>query len=889
MLNTLAGPAECAIWCCRAPNVKLGADPASLGRPVGATLWITEATNPDKLAAIGCVGELLVEGPTLAREYLNDPKKTAAAFIENPKWSIDGSGKHRRIYRTGDLVRYGPAGELLFVGRRDTQTKIHGQRIELGEIEHHLVKCGPSTWFPIVDILRFPDGERDITLAAFIHIRDEPPASKASDEALLQMNETMYEDFNKLRKDLEQSLPSHMVPRAFIPVLNLPLTAGGKVDRKALRAIGEQLDEQQLLPYLLSGQSDIRVPTNDMERKLQILWSQVLRLSTENIGLDSNFLRLGGDSVGAMRLSAAAREADLLLSIKSIFTSPKLEDMSKVTTQILPNSGKQKTYMPFSTLGLRDVPNFLETIIRPRISDRTDNIEDVLEASSYQQWTQGCGQLKTRGYNNYFILHIRGPLDTNTLQAACRKLLERHPVLRTAFVPYREKLFQVVLKRQAADIEHHNLADTEGVPQSLIDHDLQRPVVFGEPIIRFLLSNQGQDGYRLMIRISHSLYDGISLPIIVRDLKAAYFGEELSSSFPYHQFVSGISQTMKISEAENFWQLQLEGSTMTRFVNHRGPTYSNPVNKSIKRTVAAPNTENSGITFASIVKAAWSLVLAKLSGTSDVTFGQITTGRSAPIQGIDEIVGPCMNLVPVRVKVDAASTLSQLLQHVQTQHLDMLPYENLGMQHIIEKCTTWPKWTRYSSILQHTNFNVGMDALDMWGDIEMRLGNFTPEHDVSDVWIWTGPSGDNYSVDFTYSSNTMSDTVAKEMLDLLCANILKLSNTPGASLEPFLSKMEPQLPLPMARKSSAVEVAPIGSVEKQAVVEKIWAGIYGGDADVLPANVTDTTPFFDIRGDILAAGQLSMEFGKQGHRISPEEVIDHPTMQLQAALLSLRV
>ncbi|KAG4441112.1 hypothetical protein IFR05_003402 [Cadophora sp. M221] len=494
------------------------------------------------------------------------------------------------------------------------------------------------------------------------------------------------------------------------------------------------------------------------------------------------------------------------------------------------------------------------------------------------------------GITNYFVFKIRGPLDLDKLRSACRKLLEHHTILRTVFVPHKDKLFHVVMKRVPPEFDVNERESSKEVQSAVIDRDMERSVNFGDPIIQFLLVDQGREGHKLLMRISHSLYDGISLPIIVRDLKAAYCGHEFSISSPYYQFVSAF-QTSQILEAESFWRLHLEGAAMNRIVDHKGPSCRNSINRSLKRILVAPETRKTGITFASLVKTAWSLVLAEFASTTDVTFGQITTGRSAPTQGIDEIVGPCMNLVPVRVKLDSAATFSELLRHVQDQHLDMLPHENLGLHHIIEKCTSWPKWTRFSSILQHTNFNVDMNSLDMWGDVEMRLGNFTPDHDVSDVWIWTGPVGDNSYVDFTYSSNTLPVNMADEIFDLLCENINKLSDSPDTVLDSPLTRIQARLSLPLPEKISPPSDALSPSPELLAVVRTTWSN-YQGELYHYHRHQkywTDNTPFFSLRGDLLAAAQISRDFEKQGFRVSPEEVIDNPTVFSQATLLSLRI
>ncbi|KAF8860374.1 hypothetical protein BDZ45DRAFT_800950 [Acephala macrosclerotiorum] len=884
------GPAETAIWCACAPGLNPTADPACFGKPVGASLWIVDANDPDKLAPIGTVGELVVEGPTLAREYLNDTKKTAAAFIQNPKWSAERSGKTRRMYRTGDLVRYGPSGNLLFVGRRDLQTKIHGQRIEILEIEHQFMRLSPPDWFPTVDILRFTEARRDIALCAFVHIRngDHGPAT----ENILPMTDELSEKLSLLRSQMEQLLPSHMIPIVYIPFRDVPLTAGGKIDRGTLRHLGEALTEQQLLPYMLSNQA-LRLPSTDIERRLQTLWARVLNISAAAIGADSNFLRMGGDSVASMKLSAAAREMGLVLTMKTVFTSPRLDDMSRAV-QVISAHSEIKPYTNFSTLSTHDVPKFIQDVIRPNIASKKGDIEDILSGTDYQRWTLGCGQLKTRGYNNYFIFYLKGNVDVSRLQTACQNLVDRHPVLRTVFVAHKDELYQVVLKHVVPEFACQAYDDSD-LPISIVERDMVRAAELGSLSVRFLLVDEGLEGHRLFMRASHSQYDGISLPIIVRDLKAAYLGQPLESSLPYHRFIAGTRQTMRKSQAEKFWLGHLEGSAMTHVVDHQKPTFANVVNKSLKRTLPIPHTSKNGITFATIVKAAWSLVLSHLSANADVVFGQITTGRNAPIRGIDEIVGPCMNLVPVRVKLDSIATYLDLLQQVQTQHLDMLPYESLGLQHIIDKCSSWPKWTRFSSILQHTNFNVGMDATDMWGDLEMHLGNFTPSHDVSDIWIWTGPTEDGFYVDFTYSEATLPQSLAEEMADMLCAHIKKISENAMSPIASVLAKLEPKLPVSVdyidENESVMNDATTSDDAEKaKEVVLQAWKSVLGDDIDdSLPHEVTDHSPFYELRGDLLAAAQLSMAFAKRGYEISPEEIITHPTIHRQSALISLKM
>ena len=185
---SLYGPCECT------PNSTVNSRPGSpeeathMGKGVGLNTWIVDADDHDSLVQrIGAVGELLLEGPLIGCGYLNEPEKTAAAFIEDPAWLVQGGpseqpGRRGRLYKTGDLVRYSKDGSLSFVGRKDEQVKIRGQRLELGEIEH--VLRGHSRVKDAVAVLKH-ENQQEPWIAGFVTIRDgwHEPVGAVSGEA----------------------------------------------------------------------------------------------------------------------------------------------------------------------------------------------------------------------------------------------------------------------------------------------------------------------------------------------------------------------------------------------------------------------------------------------------------------------------------------------------------------------------------------------------------------------------------------------------------------------------------------------------------------------------------------------------------------------------------
>ncbi|KAJ2966099.1 hypothetical protein NUW58_g10747 [Xylaria curta] len=158
------GPAECTPMSTLNNHAITPGISVSIGKGIGAVTWVVDPNDHTKLVPRGATGELLLEGPILAREYLNVPEKTAAAFINDPPWLLQGtgswSGRRGRLYKTGDLVSYGADGNLNFIGRKDAQVKIHGQRLEPGEVEYHLRQCMPVDDHFIVDVIEL-GGEKD--------------------------------------------------------------------------------------------------------------------------------------------------------------------------------------------------------------------------------------------------------------------------------------------------------------------------------------------------------------------------------------------------------------------------------------------------------------------------------------------------------------------------------------------------------------------------------------------------------------------------------------------------------------------------------------------------------------------------------------------------------
>lgn len=262
--------------------------------------------NHDKLVPVGTVGELVIEGFTVARGYLNDEVKTAKSFIKNPGWATMLSTEYEsfqteRMYKTGDLVRYNSDGSLNCIGRKDTQIKLNGQRIELGEIEFHVKDKFQDGIQSAVELVAPASRSGAKALAVFFSLDDAAkgasdsiqPVSNdlpAADELLLPMDENLRDMCKAMENGLAGVLPTYMIPSIFFPLTNMPFTSAGKLDRNRLRNLVQNLSKDAVAPYRLNMAVNKRKPTTEAEKKLQKLVASVLNLKESSVGADDNFI-----------------------------------------------------------------------------------------------------------------------------------------------------------------------------------------------------------------------------------------------------------------------------------------------------------------------------------------------------------------------------------------------------------------------------------------------------------------------------------------------------------------------------------------------------------------------------------------------------------------------
>ncbi|KAJ5494345.1 hypothetical protein N7463_010432 [Penicillium fimorum] len=671
------GPSECTVGCTINNDIPPGRSYTSIGQGVGGMTWVVDPSNHDRLMPIGAVGELLVEGPIVGDGYLNNPEKTAEVFIEDPAWLVEGGGdvpgRKGRLYKTGDLVRYDPdaSGSVVFIGRADQQVKLRGQRVELGEIEHHVRNYFPAGASVAADVI-FPGGKKsDATLIVFVAEQKSEKTGTICE--IISFSSSFQKLVAGIDDALATNLPRYMIPTAYIPLNHMPLLVSLKTDRKQLRALGNDLTRRRIAELRLSTVVKL-APRTEMERKLHGLWLKVFGGEVE-IGVNDHFFSLGGDSLKAMKLVSSAREQLLAVQVTDIFQSPVLEDLALKLKKI---DNKAPPDVPaFSLLPVSWEADAARVEVASLCNLNPDEVTDVYPCTPLQEALMALSAKYTDAYVAQRVIEFQDVQTARRLQAAFECVSAESAILRTRIVQVpRRGLMQIVVQNNTPWLHSSNLTEYLG-------SDTLMEMSLGTELARFaIVEDETASKTFIVLSIHHALYDGWSMPLIVDRVNGAYRGESIGSPAPFKNFIRWLSDTDRAS-TEKYWETQLEGATALQFPLIPYTGYQVRADSLLEHYVKLPRASSSSTTsIATAIRAAWGLLAAHYTSSDDVVFGETMTGRTAPVAAVEEIEGPMITTVPVRVCIDRKARASSYLQQIHDQTVDRIPHEHMGLQHI---------------------------------------------------------------------------------------------------------------------------------------------------------------------------------------------------------------
>lgn len=669
------GPTECAVICSAFNHSLVSVTPATIGQAIASTFWIVDPLNSDKLAHVGDVGELLIEGPILARGYLNNASATTACFITEPLWrsSFGTSSKTRRMYKTGDLVQYSKEGDLVYLGRKDFQVKIHGQRVELHEIEHHIQKLLPEQPQVAVDLACTANENRDL-LIGFICVGEHWGCAWVGSR--IEMTPEASERFRNLVLHLEdglkQTLPAYMIPSLFIPLPKLPLTASAKIDRGQLRKLISQNSHATLAAIIGNRGTASSQALTRQQATMAALWSSVLPILADQILPDDNFFKLGADSLTAIGLVAAARRQGMRLTVADIFKKPQLHEMALVSepSQSLSVVAVAPFSIPIDEVAVGSLLDEAST----HCSLPPELIEDIYPCTPYQEelWMESMECTGLHCVQRKFALSDELNID------AFRSAWAGVPfsALQNRIFLSSRGLVQVVPKTSTSWTSSKDLHAT------LEDHK-KRIGIPGNPLsLCTIVEDQSSSKKIFVWTAHHALYDRWSVSLFFEQV-AKLYQRKLEHAVTAN-FNSFVQHTMQINRprAETFWRSHLAGADCKPVV--QVPTGTIPTADSVlEYRVLSPKLA-SDFTTATKLYVTWQVLAGKITQSLDTVSAITLAGRNTPVAEVDRLIGPTIGVVPLRTKLSEHGTVYDLLSTVQNQVLESLPFQHFGYKKICE-------------------------------------------------------------------------------------------------------------------------------------------------------------------------------------------------------------
>ncbi|KAI1812776.1 non-ribosomal peptide synthetase [Poronia punctata] len=478
----------------------------------------------------------------------------------------------------------------------------------------------------------------------------------------------------RILAELSDKLPAYMLPSAIVVLDQMPLNRHGKIDRRML--CDERVDRQ------MADRESKTQPSTQAQLVLQRIWSQVLELDVAAIGLEDNFFELGGDSLSAMQIVCNVRKMGFDLAVEDIFRNPLLQHLASCC-KAKSLDCELENIQPFSLLGSDvHVPSLLEDV-SAQCSSNPSAIQDVYPCTMLQEGLLSLTSRRPENYILQYTLELSADICLPNLQKAWEATIQTTDILRTRVVHHASYgLLQVVLDEAIEWVDASSLTE-------YLRLDRTRPMEIGQPLTRFALVKDDCGVPRWFVwTIHHALYDGWSLPLILKTVEQAYRGEELQ---PRQQFKAFIKYARERDDEEvmEYWRRSLRGcgceSSMfpapTLGTDMAQPLADSVMERRIPRS-RKWTSQRLGVTTSNMIRAAWALVTSSMTNSNDVVFGCVVSGRTAPVDRIDDIIAPTIATVPIRIKLPDDQTVWEYLKETQRQSMEMMPFEQAGLQRI---------------------------------------------------------------------------------------------------------------------------------------------------------------------------------------------------------------
>ncbi|KAK1835667.1 non-ribosomal peptide synthetase [Podospora conica] len=839
-----------------------------------------------KAVPLGCFGEFVFGGDQVAQGYLNLADQTSAKFIHHPTFG--------RIYRSGDLGRMLPDGSMVISGRVDEQIKIRGQRVELDEITT-ILRCAEAVADCATLFIKGGSSAQPERIISFIVPSGHHDAHTYFQT--LELDDTLRTKIRSLFVyNLAERLPAYMVPSYLVPISVLPTTASGKLDRKRLIEAVEQLD-----PDYLASISPVFDDDKDhgdwstMEQQLVEVVCSTFKVENHHLQRWTPLSTVGLDSISAIEFARKIQQKlGKRVAISEILQNPNIKRLAQAL-----GDGSRHNVVAVLDLSteLHDairaellLPTELSNAIRAKVSPQAE-VEQILPCTPLQEamlaTSSGRGS-----YLNRMLFEVRG--DIPNFFEAWRTVCRRHGILRTCFASTpdsRYPIVQVVLSDWEAPIQITDSLDTSDaaqVDQCISEQIAAVPEAIDSmtPTVSFAVI---RDASKCLFSFvcHHALYDGVAMERVLFEVEQLMKGASLAPPPAYAPF---LNEAMTLpSTTENFWgqhlralkphalsQIRVDDPSAIPLVTSR--------NAAMPLSFISGKTKQLGISLLSLAQATWAAVLAVSLRNLDVCFGNVVSGRSLPLDRLDELVGPCFNTIPIRMDLARQPRCIDLIKAFQALNLDLAPYQFTPLRRIQAQFSRHDSRRLFDTLLllQHPS-----------RELDDKIWALRRDEGEMDVMI-PDTARDRLVVKLHVEAGHLSPEWAELVQDLF-SFFLQSCTEFSASRLPAFESLPQELKQRLERfpveqlvvEPEAEQRTPedTSRLESWTATESTVRNVLSALSEVDVSRIQRQTSIYRLGLDSISAVQIASLLRNQGLKVSASDVISNPTCERLAQFL----
>ncbi|RBA16864.1 hypothetical protein FPRO05_01588 [Fusarium proliferatum] len=833
-----------------------------LGHVFPNTSVVVLSPESSDVVPLNWVGEFCFGGAQVAQGYLNMPELTSQKFIQHREYG--------RLYRSGDMGRMLPDGSLLILGRIDDQVKLRGQRIEVGEINSTVTSSGLASSAATVLVQR---GETSPQQLSLFFVPNHDPSS-------FHVLEINSETHQSLLARLKSRLPGYMVPTYLIPISSIPMTSSGKIDKRRLHdcfhSLGmNYLEEASRMSLDTQDEGD----WSESDLKIADTLVESANVSRNDFGRWTPFALLGIDSISAIDLACnLSSKLGSRVAVSEILRNPTVAQLARYL------DGKKSHQEETTVDSLESLfPVTFVDSMEKEFAKEAKAIRDILPCTPLQEAMLSRGQ---RGYYNKVLLRLT--TSSGAMRSYWKTMSYRHDILRTCFATTtdsRRAIAQIVLESWEIPWKTFDVSELSfdgAIEQHL--KSLPDPVDSRTPPISLaLLRYRGSEFLSFICH--HALYDGVAMERLLKEVEALAVGEELPPTVPYSQFLR--LSTRLPDDTEQFWQRHFENykpsaifpQTTTSEVDQSTCTTSMDIPLSDLQL----RIRDLGSTLLSVCQASWATVLAAAYRRTDVCFGNVVSGRTLDIDGLERLVAPCFNTIPVRVDFPEASSNLDLVKHLQKMNTELIAYQFTPLR-----------------LIQRSINRTGKHIFDTLLLLQKPLQDID-----KNVWTLEGDSGDmdiplvceivpcpglnSLVVNLHRDMSIVTEEVATAMADIFKLTLRAILTAPHASLlnkedlPDTLRTIIDQL-LPRTEKDNTA-VTLSNKKEEWSELELQVRHVLATLSGVSQQHIQRRTTIFQLGLDSINAVQVASVLRQRGFVVSASDVIECPSCSKIAAKL----